>query len=303
MKRRAINLSDWPKLFVLAGIWGASSVPTISAPSDAGNARGSNAESSNHLAMLIAKAPPGFTCLWEPPFFIIGDEPVEMVRRRATNTVKWAVDLLKRDYFTRDPLPTIDIWLFKDKDSYEKNVRELFQDTPTSRFGYYSPAHRALFMNISTGGGTLVHEIVHPFMETNFPNCPAWLNEGLASLFEASTVRDGHLKGLINWRLTGLEAAIRQQTLLPFDKLMALSHSEFYENSGDANAGEHYAQARYLCYYLQEKGLLRPFYREFSANVKTDPTGVRSLKKVLQENDLEAFKNKWEKFILQLRTP
>ena len=24
-------------------------------------------------------------------------------------------------------------------------------------------------MNISTGGGTLVHEIVHPFIEANFP--------------------------------------------------------------------------------------------------------------------------------------
>ena len=34
-------------------------------------------------------------------------------------------------------------------------------------------------MNISTGGGTLVHEIVHPFIEANFPACPPWLNEGL----------------------------------------------------------------------------------------------------------------------------
>jgi hypothetical protein len=217
--------------------------------------------------------------------------------------VKWAVDLLKRDYFTRDPFPTVDIWLFKDKESYEKHVHELFQDTPTSRFGYYSPAHRALFMNISTGGGTLVHEIVHPFMQANFPDCPAWFNEGLASLYEASTSHDGHIKGLINWRLTGLETAIRQHTLLPFEKLMALSHSEFYESAGNTIAGEHYAQARYLCYYLQEKGLLVPFYREFSANSKTDPTGLRSLKKVLKENDLESFRKTWEKFILHLRTP
>jgi len=28
----------------------------------------------------------------------------------------------------------------------------------------------------------LVHEIVHPFMRANFPECPAWFNEGLASL-------------------------------------------------------------------------------------------------------------------------
>ena len=26
----------------------------------------------------------------------------------------------------------------------------------------------------TTGGGTLVHEIVHPFLRANFPECPAW---------------------------------------------------------------------------------------------------------------------------------
>ena len=38
-------------------------------------------------------------------------------------------------------------------------------------------------LGTSTGGGTLVHEIVHPFMRANFPNCPSWFDEGLASLY------------------------------------------------------------------------------------------------------------------------
>src|SRR6185436_8501716 len=106
----------------------------------------------------------GFTVTVQPPFVIIGDEPAEIVRRRSTNTVKWAVDRLKKAYFKRDPTEIIDIWLFKDKASYEKNTKEIFDDTPTTPFGYYSAHHRALIMNIATGGGTLVHEIVHPFM-------------------------------------------------------------------------------------------------------------------------------------------
>src|SRR5688572_2015553 len=117
---------------------------------------------TNHLEKLQARLPKGFTWAWQPPFVVIGDEAPALVRRRATNTVKWAVDMLKRDYFTRDPPAIIDIWLFKDKASYEKWTRELFQDTPTTPFGYYSPRHEALIMNMSTGGGTLVHEIVHP---------------------------------------------------------------------------------------------------------------------------------------------
>ena len=39
-------------------------------------------------------------------------------------------------------------------------------------------------MNIGPGPGTLSHELVHPYMEANFPNVPAWFNEGLASLYE-----------------------------------------------------------------------------------------------------------------------
>ena len=61
----------------------------------------------------------------------------------------------------------------------------------------------------SPGGGTLVHEIVHPFMRANFPACPAWFNEGLASLYEQSAEKDGHIRGLINWRYTALEKAVK----------------------------------------------------------------------------------------------
>lgn len=37
--------------------------------------------------------------------------------------------------------------------------------------------------------------------------------------------------------------------------------------------GTSYVQARYLCYSLQEKGLLMRYYREFVAHHKDDPTG------------------------------
>ncbi len=72
-------------------------------------------------------------------------------------------------------------WLFRDKESYEKNCGELFNEKPTTPFGFYSGEHGALIMNIATGGGTLVHEIVHPFMRANSPKCPSWFNEGIGA--------------------------------------------------------------------------------------------------------------------------
>lgn len=271
---------------------------TASAQTNTAVTRGSDSL-SEHVADLKKKVPSGFTVVVEPPFVVIGDEASDVVRSRAVRTVKWAVDKLKQDYFQNDP-ETIDIWLFRDKDSYEQHARSLFSDTPTSRFGYYSAGHHALIMNISTGTGTLVHEIVHPFMRANFPGCPPWFNEGLASLYEASTEKDGHIHGLINWRFKGLETAIKQRKTIPFEKLMALTEAEFY--GGNDGYGQYYAQARYLCYYLQEQGLLTRYYQEFRANSKTDPTGYKTLKRILRVDDMNAFQAQWEKFVLKLRT-
>lgn len=65
--------------------------------------------------------------------------------------------------------------------------------------------------------------------------------------------------------------------------------------------GINYAQARYLCYYLQEQGLLVKFYREFHAHQKDDASGFKTLQKVLAEADMDAFKTKWEKYVLGLK--
>ena len=118
-----------------------------------------NSALAEHLAQL--RVPPGFTVVVQPPFVVVGDEPAEVVKDRADGTIKWAVEKLKQDYFTDDPKEILDIWLFKDAASYAKHTRLLFNDTPTTPYGYYSRDDKALIMNISTGGGTLVHEMMH----------------------------------------------------------------------------------------------------------------------------------------------
>ena len=254
-----------------------------------------------HLLTLKKTAPAGFTVVLAPPFVVLGDEAPERVRQHAEQTVKWAAGKLKQDYFKADPAEIIDVWLFKDDASYRQHAKLLFDDTPTTPFGYYSATHHALVMNISTGGGTLVHELVHPFMRANFPKCPAWFNEGLASLYEQSAEKEGHIRGLINWRYTGLAKAIKDGKLISFQKLMALTDEEFYGGQSNPGYSEHYAQSRYLCFYLQEKGFLTKFYREFVMDAKQDPTGYETLKRVLGEKDMAAFQKKWEQFILDLR--
>jgi hypothetical protein len=259
-----------------------------------------NADYAQHIMKLQDEIPNGsFTVVLQKPFVVIGDEPPEMVTRRAIQTIKWAADKLKQDYFQKDPLDIIDIWLFKNEKSYKKHAWEIFGDRPDTPFGYYSHEYGALIMNIGTGGGTLVHEMVHPFVSSNFPECPAWFNEGLASLYEQCREEDGHIWGMTNWRLAGLQDDIRAGRIGSFEALTHTNEGEFYR----CDKGNNYGQARYLCYYLQEKGLLVKFYHEFHANRKKDPTGYATMKKVLGEEDMAAFQKRWEQFVLKVTFP
>jgi hypothetical protein len=251
-----------------------------------------------HVKELRKMAPADdFTIVVTPPFVVIGDESPATVRRRADNTVAWAVKKLKEAYFSKDPPEIIDIWLFKDKTSYEENAQRLFGKKPDTPYGYYSASDHAMVMNIATGGGTLVHEIVHPFVAANFPGCPAWFNEGLGSLYEQSGDEDGQIVGYTNWRLDGLQKAIRAKKVPSFKTLCSSGTTDFYIK----DKGTNYAQARYLCYYLQQHGLLKKFYREFYKNRRDDPTGYNTLRSILGRQDMDAFQKDWEDFILTLR--
>src|SRR5882762_2685503 len=268
-----------------------------------------DADFTRHVALLRSKikkrvtdsdrraSAAEFSIVIQRPFVIIGDETKEAVQQHAEGTVKWAVDRLKQDFFPNDPTEILDIWLFKDAASYEKHARLLFGDEPSTPYGYYSSTHKALIMNIETGGGTLVHEIVHPFMEANFAACPPWLNEGLGSLYEQCGDVDGHIHGFTNWRLPGLQRAIQAKAVPSFKDLTAMDANAFYNE----DKGVNYAEARYLCYYLQEKGVLQKFYQEFHPHQKEDPGGYQTLQKILGEADMDVFKTTWEKFVLGLK--
>jgi len=268
---------------------------SVSFPASLDAATFSKSEFDQHIKELKTRIPSSeFSIVVQPPFVVIGDEPPDVVAQHAEETIKWAVEKLKADFFPKDPEEILDIWLFKNAHSYEKYTLSIFNDKPSTPYGYYSRGHKALIMNIATGGGTLVHELVHPFVEANFPSCPPWLNEGLGSLYEAVGEQDGHIHGFVNWRLPGLQQAIKDGTVPSFKTLTGLDSTNFYSDGRGVN----YAQARYLCYYLQERGLLIKFYRQFHAQQANDPTGYKTLTGIL--GNMDVFKKQWEKYVTSL---
>jgi hypothetical protein len=239
---------------------------------------------------------PGFTLVVQPPWVVVGDLDADAVRARATGTVEWTTNQLRRDYFAKDPADAWTIWLFADDESYTRHAKAFFGDEPDTPYGYADSGEHALIMNIGTGGGTLVHEMVHPFIGANLPDCPAWINEGLASLYEHVGEEDGHIWGYTNWRLRGLKAAIRAGDVPSLRWLTATTWEQFYAEERGVN----YAMARYLMQYMQEKGKLRPFMAAYAKNRATDPTGYQTLIETLGVTDVARFTTEWEAWAMAL---
>src|SRR5205814_1971965 len=122
---------------------------------------------------------------------------------------------------------------------------------------------RAMVMNAGLGLGTLTHELVHPLVEADFPDAPTWLNEGIASLYEAPLLpRRGEVHGAKNWRHPRLLRALgdpRERARAAIDALFGMSDETFRDGDEDL----HYAMARYACQWLDEKKALWDFYHRW----------------------------------------
>lgn len=260
------------------------------AGAEAGGGGPSQEALATRRAELVAKLEgEGFTVVVEAPFVVIGDEAPAKVRARATGFLRSTVAHLEKEWFARRPDKIIEIWLFKNEKAYRRGAKRFFEDEPETPYGYYSPADRALVMNIGPGAGTLSHELVHPYMEANFPAAPAWFNEGVASLYEAPREKDGKLWGITNWRLNGLQRGLADNALPTLAAMMSTNPDQFYGAEFDA-----YAMARFLCQYLQDHGKLGELYATFTAD-PSDPTGVEALQKVtgMTMAELEPVWRKW----------
>jgi hypothetical protein len=234
----------------------------------------------------------GYTVLVEAPFVVVGDLGDKNVKKITTGFLRSKISLMEKEFFTKRPDKLLEVWLFQNEKSFRAGAKKWFDDTPDTPYGYYSPDANALIMN-ARGLGTLSHELVHPFMEANFPDVPSWFNEGLASLYEQPSERKGHIVGLPNWRLPNLKKEIKAGTLPKIGKLLGTTRDQFYEADYDS-----YAYARYIVYYLQEQGKLQEFYKKFLED-KKDLTGATALAAVLGE-DLDKFEPKWRKWVLAI---
>jgi hypothetical protein len=201
--------------------------------------------------------------------------------------------------FEKRPSRAVSVYLFPDAKQYEAYCVRHWESGCVSPFGFYRPDERRIVMNVGPGIGTLTHELVHPIVETDFPQAPEWVNEGIASLFEAlSMPSPGQIHGVKNWRHPRLARALgspkeREKASLP--ALFGLNDSAFR----DDDEALHYATARYLCQWLDQQGLLWGFYRHFREHHSEDPSGALSFRAITGRTPAEANAD-WVRWVKRL---
>jgi hypothetical protein len=230
------------------------------------------------------------------PFVIAGNGSPAQLARYRDGTIRAAARALSATYFDKQPAEPVLILLFESAGPYQRLAKKWFDDDDVPHYGFFRRSDHVMLMNVGTGTGTLVHELVHALLAPDFPDCPDWFNEGLASLYEQCSLDADTITGHENWRLPALQGAIRDGELRPLEEMIA--DEKFY---GDELVGLNYAQARYLMFYLQENGLLAEFYKRFRDGAKDDATGLATLKQVLKTGDLVGFEKVWRKWVLSLR--
>lgn len=200
--------------------------------------------------------------------------------------------------FAKKPPQAISVYLFPNAPAYESFCARKYATPCMAHFGFYQPNDRYMVMNIGLGLGTLTHEIVHPLVEADFPQAPTWINEGIASVFEQPVLpRPGEIHGGKNWRHPRLKRALTtaESAEARLDGLFGMADAVFRDEHEDL----HYAVARYVCQWLDERGQLWSFYQRWRDGAVDDPTGEKAFRATVGVTPAEAHVL-WAKWVLAL---
>ncbi len=229
------------------------------------------------------------------PFVLAGDLTKENLESHYRETIAPTQQALDTMFFDREPTHPIVIVLLSDDASYRK-VSEHFDGRRRDCYaGYYIRNERRIVVNISTGNGTLAHELTHALAHADCEQLPEWFDEGLASLYEHSEFSEDGLQllGAPNWRIHYLLQAYRQRHIPSLESLIA--NRTIRTN----NEGVDYALSRYFCLYLQERQLLGPFYRKFRQSLSHDPTGMKTLLHIFHVDSFAAIETGFDDWLKQ----
>ena len=196
--------------------------------------------------------------------------------------------------FSKHPDRAVTVLLFGYRERFRVECAKLVEERRCKKpLGFYWPATREILVDVSQGVESVTHELVHPIVQTDFPAAPAWLDEGLGSLFERPVFDgDDGIHGATNWRLGVLQAALGSdatKSAAQVGALFGMSDDEFRGENEDRS----YSVSRFLCQWLDEKGQLWRFYRQWRDGQKEGGAGESVFTEVVGEGPEQAQVEWW----------
>jgi hypothetical protein len=163
----------------------------------------------------------------------------------------------------------------------------------------YTLKTRTICVNAGPGASTLVHEMAHPIIQSDFPHAPAWIDEAIASLYETPIFPNrGEIQGVTNWRLARLQRALdsaADKDKVRADALFAMSDADFRGPDVDL----HYAVARFFTQWLEARGALWPFYSGWRDGYTDDRSGEKAFRAAVGRMPAEV-NDEWMAWVRQL---
>jgi len=225
--------------------------------------------------------PSGFSITRYKYFVIFSDLDESQTYTLIENDVKNTSTAMTGNYAEKVPDIVTPIILFKEYDSY-KDFALINYDIPEhdlSPYGFYKISKNVIVVRYVSWKGSILHEVTHRFLRSDFPDIPSWFDEGFAALNEKSTFINGNLSGDFSWRIISIRRAFENNTYTGLRTLMESNDEELYGH----RSSYYYAQSRYLLMMLQQKGLLKDYYVLFRETYSKDETGIKQLEKVMKK--------------------
>lgn len=240
-----------------------------------------NYDYENVIKKYSGRIPENFSITRFKYFVVFSDLDEDLTYRLIDSEIRNTIDAMQNAFVNLNPDNVTPVFLFSELDKYKEFVIKNF-DIPEdniSQYGFYKISKNVIVIRYVSWKGSIPHEITHRFTNRDFSDIPSWFDEGLASLHEKSTYKDGRLIGDFSWRIIAIRRAIKENRYTKLEKMMRTDDDELYGKYSSF----YYAQARYLLMYLQEKGLLENFYNLFKETYKKDETGISQLEKILDK--------------------
>ena len=243
---------------------------------------------------LLGRLEGDWQTLVRPPFVVLSDLPPDRLQDLFDQTILPTQSAFRIDYFDRRPEMPIALLLVSNDETYRQSVNQVGHARQAEYSGLYAREQRTVLVNLSTGAGTLAHELTHALAHADFPDMPEWFDEGLASLHEDAEFSADrlHLLGQNNWRLRYLQEADERGCWKTLSEL-------WQRRFGEPDiAALDYALARNFCLYLQQRDLLSTFYRKCRFGIPVEA----ALEEVFPGNSLEQIDRDFRLWVRRLNT-